>query len=168
MYWNSTIKGAGSLFAYHNTATSNFGLHLHWLKVSGASIVISTFIVHRQYCWLWTIHIGRRIKRCIVVGYGRSISRAISELAGLKMSYSKTFGKDKVIFATKEDHEKPSTVELPETERAPGLILPNGEINWNCPCLGGMATGPCGVEFRDAFTCFHYRYRNAQSDMNNE
>lgn len=74
------------------------------------------------------------------------------------MSYCKEFGKDKVIFATKEDHEKPSTVELPETERAPGLILPNGEINWNCPCLGGMATGPCGVEFREAFSCFHYRY----------
>lgn len=74
------------------------------------------------------------------------------------MSFCKDYGKDKVIFATKEDHEKPSTVELPETERAPGLILPNGEINWNCPCLGGMATGPCGVEFREAFSCFHYRY----------
>lgn len=73
------------------------------------------------------------------------------------MSQCKEFGKDKVIFATEEDHEKPSTVELPETERAPGLILPNGEINWNCPCLGGMATGPCGVEFREAFSCFHYR-----------
>merc|ERR1712107_360417 len=28
-------------------------------------------------------------------------------------------------------------------------------INWNCPCLGGMAVGPCGMEFRDAFSCFH-------------
>merc|ERR1711864_68218 len=37
-----------------------------------------------------------------------------------------------------------------------GLILPNGDINWNCPCLGGMAVGPCGVEFREAFSCFHY------------
>lgn len=37
-----------------------------------------------------------------------------------------------------------------------GLVLPNGEINWACPCLGGMATGPCGVEFREAFTCFHH------------
>lgn len=73
------------------------------------------------------------------------------------MSYCKDLGKDKVIFATKEDHAIPSTVELPPTEQAPGLILPNGDINWNCPCLGGMATGPCGVEFRDAFSCFHYR-----------
>ncbi|KAK4884082.1 hypothetical protein RN001_000353 [Aquatica leii] len=50
----------------------------------------------------------------------------------------------------------PSTVKLPEADTQPGLILPNGDINWNCPCLGGMATGPCGVEFRNAFSCFHY------------
>ena len=37
-----------------------------------------------------------------------------------------------------------------------GAILPNGEINWNCPCLGGMASGPCGYEFREAFSCFHH------------
>lgn len=29
-----------------------------------------------------------------------------------------------------------------------------GEINWDCPCLGGMAHGPCGDEFRAAFSCF--------------
>lgn len=72
------------------------------------------------------------------------------------MSECKSFGKDKVIFATKEDHAVPSTIELPPLEPSPGLLLPNGEINWNCPCLGGMATGPCGVEFREAFSCFHY------------
>jgi intermembrane space import and assembly protein 40 len=31
-----------------------------------------------------------------------------------------------------------------------------GEINWDCPCLGGMAHGPCGPEFREAFSCFIY------------
>ena len=31
-----------------------------------------------------------------------------------------------------------------------------GEINWDCPCLGGMATGPCGEEFKAAFSCFVY------------
>jgi len=31
-----------------------------------------------------------------------------------------------------------------------------GEINWDCPCLGGMAHGPCGQQFRDAFSCFVY------------
>lgn len=28
------------------------------------------------------------------------------------------------------------------------------EINWDCPCLGGMAHGPCGEQFKDAFSCF--------------
>ncbi|XP_017520759.1 mitochondrial intermembrane space import and assembly protein 40 isoform X2 [Manis javanica] len=37
-----------------------------------------------------------------------------------------------------------------------GLILPNGDINWNCPCLGGMASGPCGEQFKSAFSCFHH------------
>lgn len=41
-----------------------------------------------------------------------------------------------------------------------GPILPNGEINWECPCLGGAAHGPCATEFRAAFSCFHYRYEN--------
>jgi len=31
-----------------------------------------------------------------------------------------------------------------------------GEINWDCPCLGGMAHGPCGQQFREAFSCFVY------------
>jgi len=31
-----------------------------------------------------------------------------------------------------------------------------GEINWDCPCLGGMATGPCGDQFKAAFSCFVY------------
>nr|CAH7759164.1 unnamed protein product [Callosobruchus chinensis] len=75
------------------------------------------------------------------------------------MSHCRKLGpnnKDTVIFATKEDHQVPSKVTLPEPDPQPGLILPNGDINWNCPCLGGMATGPCGVEFRNAFSCFHY------------
>lgn len=72
------------------------------------------------------------------------------------MSYCKDFGKDKVCFVTAEDHKDRSTIILPESEPSPGLLLPSGDINWNCPCLGGMATGPCGVEFREAFSCFHY------------
>lgn len=31
-----------------------------------------------------------------------------------------------------------------------------GQINWDCPCLGGMAHGPCGEEFKAAFSCFVY------------
>ncbi|KAI4144157.1 MAG: hypothetical protein LQ341_002713 [Variospora aurantia] len=29
-----------------------------------------------------------------------------------------------------------------------------GEINWDCPCLGEMAQGPCGDQFKQAFSCF--------------
>jgi len=40
---------------------------------------------------------------------------------------------------------------------ASGAFNPvTGEINWDCPCLGGMAHGPCGQQFRDAFACFVY------------
>ncbi|CAL8254897.1 mitochondrial intermembrane space import and assembly protein 40 [Gadus morhua] len=77
------------------------------------------------------------------------------------MSYCREEGKDRIIFVTKEDHEAPSNAELiaddpndPYEEQ--GLILPNGEVNWNCPCLGGMASGPCGSQFKEAFSCFHY------------
>ncbi|XP_026744843.1 mitochondrial intermembrane space import and assembly protein 40 [Trichoplusia ni] len=65
-------------------------------------------------------------------------------------------GKDVVIVATREELAMPSKVTLPEPEPAPGLILADGSINWGCPCLGGMATGPCGSQFREAFSCFHY------------
>ncbi|KAM9859271.1 mitochondrial intermembrane space import and assembly protein 40-B-like [Aulostomus maculatus] len=70
-------------------------------------------------------------------------------------------GKDRIIFVTKEDHATPSSAEIVEEDpndpyEERGLILPSGEINWNCPCLGGMASGPCGTEFKDAFSCFHY------------
>ncbi|CAB1442379.1 unnamed protein product [Pleuronectes platessa] len=77
------------------------------------------------------------------------------------MSYCRQEGKDRIIFVTKEDHEAPSNAELvaddpndPYEEQ--GLILPSGDINWNCPCLGGMASGPCGSQFKEAFSCFHY------------
>ncbi|CAG9565107.1 unnamed protein product [Danaus chrysippus] len=65
-------------------------------------------------------------------------------------------GKDVVMVASRAELAAPSTVSLPEPEPAPGLLLADGSINWGCPCLGGMATGPCGTQFRDAFSCFHY------------
>ncbi|KAK3908126.1 Mitochondrial intermembrane space import and assembly protein 40 [Frankliniella fusca] len=61
-------------------------------------------------------------------------------LQSLTMSVCKKEGKDIIIIAAKEDHDIPSKIELPELEPQPG----------------GMATGPCGVEFREAFQCFHY------------
>jgi mitochondrial intermembrane space import and assembly protein 40 len=44
---------------------------------------------------------------------------------------------------------------LEEEASSEGAFNPvTGEINWDCPCLGGMAHGPCGEEFRTAFSCF--------------
>ncbi|RPB11778.1 hypothetical protein P167DRAFT_546077 [Morchella conica CCBAS932] len=45
--------------------------------------------------------------------------------------------------------------ELEEEASQEGAFNPEtGEINWDCPCLGGMAHGPCGEEFKAAFSCF--------------
>ena len=47
--------------------------------------------------------------------------------------------------------------ELEDQADQEGALNPvTGEINWDCPCLGGMAYGPCGEEFRAAFSCFVY------------
>lgn len=48
-------------------------------------------------------------------------------------------------------------VESSEQTENQGAFNPEtGEINWDCPCLGGMANGPCGEEFKTAFSCFVY------------
>ncbi|KAF9222551.1 hypothetical protein BS17DRAFT_643273, partial [Gyrodon lividus] len=45
--------------------------------------------------------------------------------------------------------------EREQGESSAGAFNPEtGEINWDCPCLGGMAHGPCGQQFRAAFSCF--------------
>ena len=72
-------------------------------------------------------------------------------------------GDHRSVFVTEEDLAKPEVVSSLATEEEEeddeyGVILPNGEINWDCPCLGGMPQGPCGQEFKDAFSCFHYRW----------
>ncbi|POR31365.1 Intermembrane space import and assembly protein 40 [Tolypocladium paradoxum] len=48
-----------------------------------------------------------------------------------------------------------SSQALEEEAGQEGAFNPEtGEINWDCPCLGGMAHGPCGEEFKTAFSCF--------------
>jgi hypothetical protein len=52
---------------------------------------------------------------------------------------------------------EPGETEPHEEEVNTGAFNPvTGEINWDCPCLGGMAHGPCGPQFREAFSCFVY------------
>jgi intermembrane space import and assembly protein 40 len=57
-----------------------------------------------------------------------------------------------------ETGESQSSALDPETgESQSGAFNPEtGEINWDCPCLGGMAKGPCGEQFKAAFSCFIY------------
>eukprot|EP00117_Sycon_ciliatum_P021018 scpid107149/ scgid18555/ Mitochondrial intermembrane space import and assembly protein 40; Coiled-coil-helix-coiled-coil-helix domain-containing protein 4 len=78
------------------------------------------------------------------------------------MSYCRQEGKDRVIFVTEEDHKlpEPASAENGDDDKdandgvPEGAVLPNGEINWDCPCLGDMPHGPCAEEFRAAFSCF--------------
>ncbi|XP_031571803.1 mitochondrial intermembrane space import and assembly protein 40-A-like [Actinia tenebrosa] len=79
------------------------------------------------------------------------------------MSYCREEGKDKLIFATEDDYSTPSNVVFVEDDDDyEGLIKPTGEINWDCPCLQGMADGPCGEQFKAAFSCFHYSEAEAK------
>lgn len=56
-----------------------------------------------------------------------------------------------------EDAAPGSPDELEEEAASQGAFNEEtGEINWDCPCLGGMAHGPCGEQFREAFSCFVY------------
>ncbi|BGP04194.1 Oxidoreductase [Rhodotorula toruloides] len=50
----------------------------------------------------------------------------------------------------------PSVEEGQAASQAAAFNPETGEINWDCPCLGGMADGPCGEEFKAAFSCFVY------------
>lgn len=69
---------------------------------------------------------------------------------------------EKVKAASSENAEEATRAvevgdESPEHEEGQAAYNPEtGEINWDCPCLGGMAHGPCGEEFKEAFSCFVY------------
>ncbi|KAI6345144.1 hypothetical protein MCOR25_011050 [Pyricularia grisea] len=66
--------------------------------------------------------------------------------------------------AVKDEEAAPVAAAMPGSPEAleeeagqQGAFNPEtGEINWDCPCLGGMADGPCGEEFKAAFSCFVY------------
>ncbi|XP_029772291.1 mitochondrial intermembrane space import and assembly protein 40 isoform X1 [Suricata suricatta] len=119
------------------------------------------FILHAsQLCGLGLVEELRTPTREFAVR-DRNADQPCRDSYSLTSMRAETSGKDRIIFVTKEDHETPSNAELvaddpndPYEEH--GLILPNGDINWNCPCLGGMASGPCGEQFKSAFSCFHY------------
>ncbi|CAO3615280.1 unnamed protein product [Cunninghamella blakesleeana] len=76
------------------------------------------------------------------------------------MAYATKDGKDTIVFVDKEYIESQEEESIPkqqeEEDPVQSAIDENGEINWDCPCLGGMAQGPCGEQFKAAFSCFVY------------
>ncbi|KAI9314254.1 hypothetical protein BX666DRAFT_1971778 [Dichotomocladium elegans] len=84
------------------------------------------------------------------------------------MSYAAKDGKDTVLFVDKEYVDQQPDIEPSkasasssdntsgENDQSAAFDPETGEINWDCPCLGGMANGPCGEQFKAAFSCFVY------------
>ena len=89
-------------------------------------------------------------------------AEALPTLDSYTPSSRKTQGQDSASFAAPEaelqdgSQSQPQTAEeLEEDAHTQGAFNEEtGEINWDCPCLGGMAHGPCGPQFREAFSCF--------------
>ncbi|KAI8453028.1 hypothetical protein BY996DRAFT_2919377 [Phakopsora pachyrhizi] len=92
---------------------------------------------------------------------------AVTGVTGIGLS---SFGsqrrreKEKTVSADKRSDSEPElTSQSHEDELSPGdsaeqsaFNPETGEINWDCPCLGGMAHGVCGEQFKAAFSCFVY------------
>ncbi|TDZ49684.1 Mitochondrial intermembrane space import and assembly protein 40 [Colletotrichum trifolii] len=80
---------------------------------------------------------------------------AVEPAAGAAVAAPESSGKARAI---EEPAPAPGSPEALEAEAdQQGAFNPEtGEINWDCPCLGGMADGPCGEEFKAAFSCFVY------------
>ncbi|CAG8497327.1 4280_t:CDS:1, partial [Ambispora leptoticha] len=56
----------------------------------------------------------------------------------------------------KEQEQSNETLDQEKTSAGGPIDPDTGEIDWDCPCLGGMANGPCGEQFKAAFSCFVY------------
>ncbi|GMG20384.1 unnamed protein product [Ambrosiozyma monospora] len=90
-----------------------------------------------------------------------SISHLSNDSKSSKVALEAKAEKSTEVKPEQEQEQKPAPQgeEQPakEGEEGPQAYDPEtGEINWDCPCLGGMAHGPCGEEFKAAFSCFVY------------
>ncbi|CAG8440079.1 7208_t:CDS:2 [Ambispora gerdemannii] len=56
----------------------------------------------------------------------------------------------------KPEQSKDETTDQEKTSVGGPIDPDTGEIDWDCPCLGGMTNGPCGEQFKAAFSCFVY------------
>ncbi|XP_048771108.1 mitochondrial intermembrane space import and assembly protein 40-like [Ostrea edulis] len=74
-------------------------------------------------------------------------------------------GKDRIVFVTKEEITAPSeaiiALDEEEIHDGPiGFVQPNGELNFGCPCVGGLHAGPCGYEMREFLSCNFYNSKD--------
>ncbi|AEO67329.1 uncharacterized protein THITE_2116216 [Thermothielavioides terrestris NRRL 8126] len=85
-------------------------------------------------------------------------ANAVSEKEDVKTEQTKPTETEAATTAAAENEPEPGSPEaLEQSATEQGAFDPEtGEINWDCPCLGGMAHGPCGEEFKAAFSCFVY------------
>jgi intermembrane space import and assembly protein 40 len=84
-----------------------------------------------------------------------------AEKAAIKAAYEENLRKEREQQQQQEGGEAVApgegAAQLKEEADQQGAFNPEtGEINWDCPCLGGMADGPCGEDFKAAFSCFVY------------
>ncbi|KAF9907084.1 Oxidoreductase [Linnemannia zychae] len=76
------------------------------------------------------------------------------------MSYTREEGKDVIMFfepsaaTTPDPTPSSSSTSSDPRDQSAAFNPETGEINWDCPCLGGMAQPPCGDAFKEAFSCF--------------
>ncbi|KAF9982662.1 Oxidoreductase [Mortierella antarctica] len=74
------------------------------------------------------------------------------------MSYTREEenGKDVIMFMEPSEATTPSRAASTSDngDQSAAFNPETGEINWDCPCLGGMAKPPCGEAFKEAFSCF--------------
>ncbi|KAI0915797.1 hypothetical protein AcV5_003619 [Taiwanofungus camphoratus] len=117
--------------------------------VLGASAVVTTYLA-------WKTLQGDAIALDSVASTSKQVplkSQSTVSPDALTDSHSATHHEPSLESASVEPEAKPEAPE--EEESSGGAFNPEtGEINWDCPCLGGMAHGPCGMQFREAFSCF--------------
>lgn len=89
-----------------------------------------------------------------IVDDSQAISGAIADVVESLAEGATQIAEEVTAIAKDTTEGKDKKSESTGTEGA--FNAETGEINWDCPCLGGMANGPCGEEFKTAFSCFVY------------
>ncbi|KAL4074192.1 hypothetical protein V8B97DRAFT_733234 [Scleroderma yunnanense] len=136
------------------TKTKTSGFHSYPFYVVGASVTIATY-----FAWTWDSN-SRRIYLDSELSSGAKPQFGMpnpSENATPSVPEPTLVSPEKAESDTASSSSPAGGNGEQEPSGSGGAFNPEtGEINWDCPCLGGMAHGPCGLEFREAFSCFVY------------